>query len=151
MSESDLTQLSRRTLIVGVGSLLGATMVGRASAAESLAVIVNPSNEETPSLADLAAVFTTRKQSWDGGKRIVPFNFPAKHPVRVAFDRSVLGMAPDDIARYWIERRIRGGNAPPKQVSSPQLIVRLVEKLNGAIGYVPNSAVSSGVRVVRSV
>jgi hypothetical protein len=96
-------------------------------------------------------MFTTRKQSWDGGKRIVPFNFPPKHAVRVAFDRSVLEMDPDDVARYWIDRRIRGGNAPPKQVSSAQLIVRLVEKLDGAIGYVPKSAVSSGVRVAVSL
>ena len=151
MSQSVLTKLSRRGLIVGIGGVLGATAIRSASASEGLAVIVNPTNKDVPSLADLAAMFTTRKQSWEGGKRIVPFNFPAKHAVRVAFDRAVLEMDPDEVARYWIDRRIRGGNAPPKQVASAQLIVRLVEKLDGAIGYVPQSAVSSGVRLVRTI
>lgn len=91
-------------------------------------------------------MFTTRKQAWSGGKRVLPFNFPPKHEIRVAFDEAVLQMDPDEVARYWIDRRIRGGNAPPKQVPSAQVIVRLVQKLEGAIAYVPQS-LASGVRI----
>jgi hypothetical protein len=99
----------------------------------------------------LAAIFTTRQQTWSRGARIVPFNFPAKHPSRVAFDQKILGMGPDQIARYWIDRRVRGGKSPPKQVSSGALIVRLVDKLEGAIGYVPESIVTGNVRVVAKI
>lgn len=102
-------------------------------------------------MADLAAMFTTRKQSWGGGKRIVPFNFPPKHDVRVAFDRAVLDMDPDDVARYWIDRRIRGGNPPPKQVSNARLIVRLVEKLDGAVAYVPEGTPLGNTRIVQKL
>jgi hypothetical protein len=93
-------------------------------------------------------MFTTRKQSWQNGQRIVPFNFPPKHSVRVEFDRSVLQMNPEAVARYWIDRRIRGGNPPPKQVSNARLIVRLVAKLPGAVAYVPRGLVDASVRVV---
>lgn len=95
-------------------------------------------------------MFITRKQDWGAGKRILPFNFPAKHDVRVSFDRAVLDMDPDAVARYWIDRRIRGGNPPPKQIPNAQLMLRLVQKLDGAIGYVPAS-IAQNVRVLFQV
>lgn len=116
--------------------------------ASDLVVVVHASNPETPSRAQLAAMFTTRRQAWNGGERIVPFNFPPKHQVRVDFDQAVLEMSPEEVARYWIDRRIRGGTPPPKAVNSAQLIVRLVSKLEGAIAYVPRSAVEGNVRIV---
>ncbi len=143
--------IQRRTLLAGSAAILGTSLVAPVRAGANLVVIVHPSNSETPSLADLAAIFTTRKQSWGGGKRIVPFNFPAKHEVRVAFDRAVLDMDPDDVARYWIDRRIRGGNPPPKQVASARLIVRLVEKLDGAVAYVPETTPLGDTRVVQRI
>lgn len=137
--------------MAGSAALVGSSLVTPAYAAPVLVVIVHAGNQETPSLADLAAMFTTRKQTWSGGKRIVPFNFPPKHEVRVAFDRAVLEMDPDAVARYWIDRRIRGGNPPPKQVTNARMIVRLVEKLDGAIAYVPRDTPLGATRVVREL
>src|SRR5690606_14980324 len=137
MFKADSTSLNRRKLLALAASAMGASFVTPAFAAPDLVVVVHPSVGEAISMADLGAIFTTRKQSWNGGKRIVPFNFPAKHEVRVAFDEAVLSMDPDAVARYWIDRKIRGGNPPPKQIQNAELVVRLVEKLDGAIGYVP--------------
>ena len=144
------TLISRRSILAGAGSLAALSIVTPAWADE-LVVVVHPSNQETPSRAQLAAMFTTRKQSWNGGARIVPFNFPPKHQVRVDFDRTVLEMSPEDVARYWIDRRIRGGTPPPKSVNNANLIVRLVSKLEGAIGYVPRSSVDADVRIVNTL
>jgi ABC-type phosphate transport system substrate-binding protein len=141
-------ELTRRDLLVGASTLVGASLSDVASAYDPVVVIVNEHNEENPTTTDLAAIFTTRKVSWGRGVRVVPFNFPAKHDVRVEFDKEILNMSPDDVARYWIDRRIRGGNAPPKQVPNGQLIVRLVQKLEGGVGYVPKSLVRPGVRIV---
>lgn len=151
MRSDNITRLSRRGLIVGSAAALASTLIQPAFGAEALVVVVHPSNRENPSKADLAAMFTTRKQAWGNGGRVVPFNFPAKNSVRIAFDQSILGMTPDDVARYWIDQRIRGGNAPPKQVSGAHTIARLVEKMGGAVAYLPKSAVTSGVRVVREI
>lgn len=150
MRSDKLIQISRRSLVLGSAGILASTLVEPAFAAEKIVVVVNPANKEKPSKSDLAAMFTTRKQSWGSGKRVVPFNFPAKHSVRVAFDKAILDMDPDDVARYWIDRRIRGGSAPPKQVSGAQLIARLVEKMDGAVAYLPKS-MASGLRVVREI
>lgn len=151
MSTDHSSLLTRRSLLAGSAALVGSSLVTPAYAAPGLVVIVHAGNQETPSLADLAAMFTTRKQTWSGGKRIVPFNFPPKHEVRVAFDRAVLEMDPDAVARYWIDRRIRGGNPPPKQVTNARMIVRLVEKLDGAIAYVPRDTQLGATRVVREL
>jgi len=141
--------LCRRTLLVGGSALLASTLVSPAYADE-LVVVVHPDNTENPSRAQLAAMFTTRMQSWNGGLRVVPFNFPPRHQARVSFDNSVLQMSPDEVARYWIDRKIRGGNPPPKAVENEQLICRLVSKLPGSIGYIPRS-LAEGVRIIAEV
>ena len=160
MGMSHDQKLSRRIVLAsfgaGIGAGLGGTglvgaLVSPAQAASGLVVIVHPSNNEVPSPSDLAAIFTTRRQTWKNGDRIVPFNFPARDAVRIHFDQAALGMDPDSVARYWIDRRIRGGNPPPKQVGSGALIVRLVGKMQGGIGYVPKELVTSDVRVIGSV
>lgn len=151
MPNNNSRLVTRRRLLAGSAALVGGSLVTPAYAGAGLVVIVHRNNQESLSLADLAAIFTTRKQSWSGGKRIVPFNFPAKHEVRVAFDHAVLEMDPDEVARYWIDRRIRGGSPPPKQVSNARLIARLVEKLDGGIGYVPAGTELGATRVVRSL
>lgn len=150
MRSDKFIKITRRSLVLGSAGVLASTLVEPAFAAEKIVVVVNPANKENPSKSDLAAMFTTRKQSWGNGKRVVPFNFPAKHSVRIAFDKAILDMDPDDVARYWIDRRIRGGNAPPKQVSGAQLISRLVEKMDGAIAYLPKS-MAGGLRVIREI
>lgn len=150
-NSDDPYQLSRRNLLAGTLAVGTMSWLGEARAGADLSVIVHPSNHERLSLPEIAAVFTTRKQSWSSGKKIMAFNFPAKHEVRVAFDREVLRMSPDEVARYWIDRRIRGGNPPPKQVNSAQIIVRLVAKLEGAIAYVPRGLVDDSVRVLTNV
>lgn len=119
---------------------------------EPLAVFVHLKNgAKSLSGQELAAIFMSRRLHWDGSGRIIAFNFPAKHPVRVAFDRAVLGMDPDEVARYWIDQRIRGGNPPPRQVPNGALIPRLVEQLEAAIGYAPASEVSGRVHIVAVV
>ena len=147
MLKADCTSLNRRHLLVLAAGAASSAFVSPVFAAPELVVVVHPSITEALSIAELAAIFTTRKQSWNGGKRIVPFNFPPKHEVRVAFDQAVLSMDPDAVARYWIDRKIRGGNPPPKQIPNAQLVVRLVEKLDGAIGYVPQGTDLGSTRV----
>ncbi len=142
---------SRRIFLAGASALLASSVIDSARASERLVVIVHPKITHDLSDAELAAVFTTRKQNWSDGSRIVPFNFPAKHEVRVAFDQEILEMSPDDVARYWIDRRIRGGNPPPKQVPNGSMIVKLVQRLEGAIAYVPESNVMDGVRIARQL
>jgi hypothetical protein len=83
------------------------------------------------------------------GKRLIPLALQNRSPERIQFDRAVLGMTPDAAARYWVDRRIRGESGPPKAIDSPQILLRVVDKLDGALGYVRADSVTGAVKVLR--
>jgi len=119
---------------------------------EVIAVIVHRSNPTgTMRREDLRPIFLTTKTVWSNGSTIEPFNLPESSSVRTAFDNVVLGMNPDEVARYWIDRRIRGDVRPPRKIQSTGTVVALVAKGEAAIGYVPLSDVNASVKVVARI
>ena len=61
----------------------------RAALAESsrLVIIANKSNpSQALGAGEIEAIFTTRRLYRGDGRSIVPFNFPPRHPMRIAFD-----------------------------------------------------------------
>lgn len=82
------------------------------------------------------------------GERIVPLNHQSRSPDRVAFDREVLGLTPDEAASYWIDRKIRGQSGAPTSLSSAELLQRVVSKVEHSIAYVRLDQVSDAVRVL---
>jgi len=60
-------------------------------------------------------------------------------------------MEPDEVARYWIDRRVRGGHRPPRQLNSWALMLKVVSAVDGAIGYVPESSMSDQVKALMKV
>jgi len=124
---------------------------GASAAPLGLAVIVHPSNTVHLSADDIAEIFRTVMRTWPGGKSIAAFELPPSTDERVFFDRAVLKMDPDDVAHFWIDRRIRGGAPPPHQVPDPVTLARVVARLESAIGYVPIQLADSSVRTVAQV
>lgn len=100
------------------------------------------------SMSELEQIFTTRRMHWPSGRRIIPFNLPPRSLERAGFDRVALRMDPDEVARYWIDRRIRGGAPAPRQVPSPSLTVRVVVNVVESIAYAPARMVGPEVKVV---
>jgi hypothetical protein len=45
-------------------------------------------------------------------------------------------MSPDQVARYWVDRKIRGQSGPPKSIDSPSVLQRVVAQIKASIGYV---------------
>ena len=82
------------------------------------------------------------------GKRIIPINHANGSPLRVAFDRAVLGLEPGDVGKYWIDKRIRDEGAPPKTVPSPDLAIRIAASLPNAITYASPEQVNASVKVL---
>lgn len=97
---------------------------------------------------ELKQLYMGNRLKTPAGEWMVPLNRKNGTPERVGFDDSVLGMSPDVAKKYWIDRKIRGQSGPPKAISSSALIMRLVNKVPGAIGYVRASEVT-GVKVVK--
>jgi hypothetical protein len=82
------------------------------------------------------------------GERIMPFNQPLTSPDRLVFESRVLGMTPDEVARYWIDRKIRGESGAPKAVSPVDVLQRLVSRLVHSIAYVRIGQVLPQVRPI---
>lgn len=144
--------MDRRTFL-GTLSLAGALCLVKTARASTRLVMIVHADNPAPKLGagEIEAFFTTRKLDWPGGKRVVPFNFPPRHPVRERFDRDALHLDPEEAARYWIDRRVRGGHPPPRQVPDASTMVRVVASLDTAIGYALRDDVTSGVRIVAEV
>lgn len=100
---------------------------------------------------ELEAVFRTLRRFWAGSQPIIPFNLPPKTPLRVAFDLAVLRMDAQAVARFWLDRRVRSGPPPPRQAPDPTTVVRLVARLEGAIGYAPLETPLRDVRAVARI
>jgi len=136
--------------VVAGASVAFAPQPARAGSDMPLAIIVAPGSKLTNiSIGDLRRVFTSERITDPEGNKLIALNHPPKTPDRVGFDRAVLRMDPDAVGRFWIDRKIRGGNGPPRNVESLATLRRVVEKLPGAIGYVRPSHLSSEVRAIR--
>ena len=57
----------------------------------------------------LKSIFQTRTTRLPTGEKAAPVNLPQGGSLRVGFDQAVLGLGPDQVARYWVDRKIRGG------------------------------------------
>jgi len=122
----------------------------RAGADVTLAVVVGPTSKLTDlGMADLRRIFTSERVTDPSGNKLIPLNHPPKTVDRSGFDRTVLGMSPDEVGRYWVDRRIRGGSGPPRTVESISTLRRVVQNVPGAIGYLRPSQLSAEVKPVQ--
>lgn len=119
---------------------------------ESIAVIVHPSNHVGKlEKKQLRAIYLNMRTSWSDGRSIEALNLADGNALRVAFDRAVLDMDPDEVARFWIDRKIRGDSRPPRRLQSPAAVLAVVSRNEDAIGYVPASMVNASVQVVARI
>jgi hypothetical protein len=98
---------------------------------------------------ELRRIFTNADDSAFSGQRSVPFNHTAHSTDRVGFDEAVLHMNPDEVSRFWIDRKIRGLPGPPRAVDSLSQLLHLVGRMTGGIGYARPGQVTNEVRVIR--
>jgi ABC-type phosphate transport system substrate-binding protein len=135
-------------LIAGVIATASASEAGP----DEIAVVVGQAGGLSQITRDqLKSVFQTQSTKLPGGEKAVPVNLPQGSGVRVDFDKAVLGLGPDEVARYWVDRKIRGGNGPPMKLDSPALVVLHVARTPGAIGYVPAGDARGSVKVVARI
>jgi len=123
-----------------------------AGAAErvTLAVFVaKDSSLQNLKMTELRRIFTNADDSGFSGQRSVPFNHTARSSDRVGFDQTVLRMSPEEVSRFWIDRKIRGLPGPPRALDSLSQLLRLVSRTSGGVGYARPHQVTNEVRVIR--
>jgi hypothetical protein len=57
-------------------------------------------------------------------------------------------MTPDDVGRFWIDRKIRGQSGAPRALPSPLHVAKVVAKFPGAIGYLAVDQLTPDVQPV---
>lgn len=147
---------SRRSFLVGSTSALVliatssfALPVDAGEARIRLALVVGKDSPITDiALPDLKRLYLGEHIN-AAGRRLIPLNLAPMLRERVGFDKTVLNMSPDTVARYWIDRKIRGDSGPPKSIDSADLVQRVVARLEGAIGYVQAAELRPEVKVLR--
>jgi len=145
----------RNVLSLGIAlpvlcALPSAERTARAAERVTLAVFVaKDSSLQNLKLSELRRIFTNADDSGFSGQRNVPFNHTARSSDRVGFDQTVLRMSPEEVSRFWIDRKIRGLPGPPRAVDSLSALLRLVSRTSAGIGYARPTQVTSEVRVIR--
>jgi hypothetical protein len=133
--------------------LVAASLVAPSALAQQstrLVIIVSPASPlQNVELSVLVRLFGGDPVSDPSGLRLIPFNHPPRSPDRVLFDQRVLGMGPDEVAKYWIDRKIRAQPGPPRTATSLRMLLGVVGKLPGAIGYIRPEYLSPEVRALR--
>lgn len=120
---------------------------------DTILVIANKAvKTNSVSRDELRPIFQTKTTTWSDGSPARPFNLPDSDLTRHGFDAAVLGLDPDRVARYWIDRKIRGGERPPKTAPSAAIMVKVIGKSPGAVGYVDSAvALDASVKVVAKI
>lgn len=142
-----LKRLLQSIAIVAVLGIRGASAGG-----DEIVVIVHKDNPVSVlEHSDLRPIFQTTKTEWPNGSKIMALNLPDEDGSRLGFDAAVLGLDPDRVARYWVDRKIRGGNPPPKKVPSAAMVVKVVGSKIEAVGYAATSDIDKSVKVVARI
>jgi hypothetical protein len=144
--------LGRRTFLQASAALLAAGLESELALAAPAYVLVPIVASSSPmrdiSMGTLRRVFTSEQVSGPSGVRLVGFNQPSGSRARDLFDRVVLGLDPDQAARFWVDQRIRGLARPPRAVGSVALLRDVVSRFPGAVGYLAISDLDASVRAL---
>jgi hypothetical protein len=82
------------------------------------------------------------------GIAVSPVNLYSATELRSRFMQQIIGQDDDKYIAYWVVRRSIGRGFPPKEFSSPSEVLNYVKNTPGAIGYVDEADVTSGVKVL---
>jgi len=116
--------------------------------AQPIAIVVDRDNPASDiSAEELRSFYLGKRHEWADGTRAVPIDLEAGASRR-AFLQAVLRMDEAGYDRYWIDQKVRGAGTGPKPVATASLVVRLVARVRGAVGFVPLGRVDGSVKVL---
>ncbi|MBC7976393.1 MAG: hypothetical protein H7138_15590 [Myxococcales bacterium] len=134
------------SIVIGLCLVIRGGTAG-ADAKKLVVVVAKGSPVTNISRSELKRCFTGDSVS-AGSKTLVPFNATPNTPDRAGFDKAVLGMSPDEVGRFWIDRKVRGQSAAPRSLPSAAHVAKVAAKFPGAIGYLPADQLTSDIQAV---
>jgi len=145
--------MRRSYVAINVMLSLMLLVAGEAFGAGKVAVIVNSSNGQGVTLADIKSIYSDQMVAWQNGNKIDVYNLPPDDVNREVFARKVLSVSAQDAAAAESNRRITNSARNPQEVKRDKLVASIVSRTPGAIGYVPVGEVEGkiGIRVVMTL
>lgn len=146
--------LGHRRVLLAIAALAIIAFPRTARVAEQgstgLVVVVS---EKTP-LVNLDSELLRRMYTGEAvrderGNPLVPLNQAPGSKERLEFDRKVLSMEADEMARFWIDRKIRGQKGAPRSITPTINLARIVAKFPGTVGYLSPRDMVPGLKVIR--
>jgi len=116
--------------------------------ADGLLIIASPQIPVSSiSVAQLADIYTAKKDSWSPALKIVPVNREASSAERKSFTEEVFNLSPQELGEYWNKLSFQGKLPPLVQISD-QAVLGFVRSIPGAIGYINASQAPTGVKIL---
>lgn len=137
------------SLVPGLAPLGAIAPLQAAPERSTLVVVTRRASTLTQvSLRDLKWMYTGEQVNAPEGGTLIPFNHVAGSAARVAFDRLVLQMTPDEVGRYWVDRKIRGQTGAPRSVPSVELLRRVLLAMPNSVTYLYAADVIADLKVL---
>ena len=102
--------------------------------------VVYVSSELGLSTKDLKNIYY-KKMRQKKGVSLIALNLPSSHPARKAFLQQILASNLHMWDLYYDEMYFMGVKTPPV-LESPEMMVKFLFKIEGAVGYIPSSQVN---------
>jgi hypothetical protein len=115
--------------------------------AQEYAVVVSARSNIESIDARLVRDIFLRKKNFAHGVRVRPVNVTGDRVVRRAFESTVLKLNREELNQYWVERHFQGVSPPGTQASFAS-VKKIVERVEGAISYLPHELIDEQVKVI---
>lgn len=110
------------------------------SAASDITVIVNVKNNlSSIKESELADFFMKKTRVWPNMDVVRFFDHRDENPNRKIFLKRFIQKTSREVELYWIGEKIYTGNIAPIQITSDSMMVTMVSRFPGGIGYVSKS------------
>lgn len=119
---------------------------GKSVAAEDVLVIGHPGLPKTDKVT-LQRIYTGRAITL-GQQPVAPVNLPPGSTARDEFLHGYMDQTEEQYTGYWLVRRYVGKGTPPLELPTVEEVVKFVQSVPGAVGYVPASQLPRGANVI---
>lgn len=129
--------------------LVLAASLAPAAGASGFKVVVNAANSGgSMSRAEVSALFLKKTPRWSDGSPVVVVELADPSAVRADFCEVIHGKSAAAIRSFWQQQIFSGRDVPPVDKKTDAEVLDYVRANRGAVGYVSESAPTSGVKVV---
>jgi ABC-type phosphate transport system substrate-binding protein len=89
-------------------------------------------------------------KEWNNDKPVVVFDLKPRLEIRERFYQ-YLGKSSSRMRSIWLKKVLSGEGDPPKALESEEVILKIVAKTPGAIGFIDKGKVDSSVKVIAMI